>query len=96
MAQDFAVKQTTFTQRFSNAVIAFLAANDALVILCNEYATDGYGTGGANAITDAAVQSYLPAATALLLAESVGALNGSNAIQATVAANRGYLEMGRP
>jgi hypothetical protein len=96
MAQEWAVKQTTFTQRFSDAVVVFLAANDALAELCNEFSVDAYGTGGANALTDAAVQSYLPAATALIVAEAEGALAGSNQILATVTANRGYLELMRP
>ena len=93
---DWSVKQTTYTQRLSTAVDAFLAAADAVNVLCNEFATDAYGVGGANALTDAAVQSYLPATTALGVAEAVGALNGNNAILATIAANRGYLELMRP
>jgi hypothetical protein len=96
MSQNWAMKQTTFTQRLSEAVVSFLEAADTLNELCNEFATDAYGTGGANALTDAAVQSYLPAATALIVAEAEGALAGSNAILATIASNRGYLELMRP
>ena len=77
-------------------MVAALKAIDQLSLDCNEFATDAYGSGGANALTDVTVQTVLPAATALLVAEAVGVLNGASQILATVATNRGYLEMMRP
>lgn len=96
MPQNFGPKQAGWVTRFSSQVVALLTAADALQALCTEYADDTYGTGGANAITDAAVQSVLPAATAVQIAEAEGALAGASAVLATIASNRGFLEMARP
>jgi hypothetical protein len=96
MAQNFLVKQQNYLQRLSPAVVAFLAANDALQLLATEFSNDAYGSGGANALTDATVQTVLPAADAALVFSAVGALANANAILATVAANRQSLEMMRP
>lgn len=95
MAQNWSNKQLNFVSRFSSAVVAFLAAADTLNALCTEFAADGYGTGGPNALTDANVQQVLPAATALHVAEAEGIFAGPDMILSTVASNRGYLEMMR-
>jgi hypothetical protein len=96
MAQNWMPKQANWIQRFSDAVVGLLAYSDELTALCAEYSTETYGTGGANAITDAVAQSVLPASTALTIAQAEGAVIGSGAVVATVAANRGYLEAVRP
>jgi hypothetical protein len=67
-----------------------------LAELCNEFSTNGYGTGGANAITDAAAQAQLPATTALLVNEAEGSIAGTSQVLAIITANRGYLENMRP
>jgi len=96
MAQSWQQKKTNYLGRFGPAVVALMTDADNLTALCAEFANEGYGTGGANALTDADVQGVLPAATALQVAEAEGALAGANAILATIAANRGYLEVMRP
>lgn len=99
MAQVYTTKQQAWLNRWSGAVVELMANLDTLQSLANEFSQDAYGTGGANALTDAIVQGVLPAATALLVAESVGAVNGTNNLL-TVAGqgttNRAYLEMMRP
>lgn len=96
MAQNFVTKQAGWVQRFSSAVVDLMNTTDVLTELCNEFSVDTYGTGGANALTDAVVQGVLPAATALLVAEAEGTIAGTNQILAVIATNRGYLEMMRP
>lgn len=96
MAQVWTTKQQNYVNRFSNQVVQFLNAADALSALCTEFVDDQYGTGGANEIPDAAVQLALPAATSAQVAQAVGALNGASAILSVVTTNRGYLEMMRP
>jgi hypothetical protein len=93
MAQSFTAKQQNWIQRFSARVVDLLAANDALVALEAEFSVETYGTGGANALTDATVQGQLPAATAQLIWSSEGAVVS---ITNTIASNRGYLEPVRP
>jgi hypothetical protein len=66
MAQTFTAKKASFIQRYSTAVAGFLNVVDTLTLLDAEFSNDAYGTGGANAITDADVQSNLPASTAAL------------------------------
>ncbi len=96
MAQNWAVKQTTYVQRLSNEMVTFLASADRLTALYTEYVDDFYGTGGANALTDAAVQSYLPAATAALVASAAAVIGGTGGILPLISTDRGYLEMLRP
>ncbi len=99
MAQSFTLKQQQFIQRFSSASVALMAAVDAMQALAAEFASDAYGTGGANALTDAVVQGVLPAATALQVAEAVGTINGANqllSIAGQGSSGRAYLEMMRP
>ena len=83
-----------------------MANIDALEILCEQYTNNTFGTGGANAIADATVQTGnvagtgpLPAATALQVAEAVGIINGSGGLLSVIGdagTNRGYLENMRP
>src|SRR5271157_753037 len=101
MAQNWVPKQVNWIQRFSGNVVALMQIADQLTELCNEFADNQYGTGGANAITDAVVQTgsgnfSLPAATALTVAEAEGVCAGTNQILAVIATNRGYLENMRP
>lgn len=93
MAQSWITKQTGFAQRYVNAVQAILNDVDQLTLLNAEFTTDTYGSGGANQLTDAIVQTVLPALTAVLFDEAEGAIVN---ILATVASNRGYLEIMRP
>lgn len=99
MAQNFNPKQTAWLERFWPAVVQLMETADLLASLANEYSQDTYGTGGANAITDATVQGILPAATAAQVASAVGIINGSNELLSIVGQNtsgRGFLEMMRP
>jgi hypothetical protein len=66
MAQSLIAKQTSFVQRYAAAVQGLLAQVDALYLLNTEFADDAYGTGGANQIADAQVQTVLPASTSVL------------------------------
>jgi len=66
MAQDFTAKKNGFITRYSTLVSQFLTIVDSLQLADAEFANDAYGTGGANAITDADVQAVLPASTAAL------------------------------
>lgn len=66
MAQSWTAKQTSFVQRYANAVQGLLTVVDQLTLLDTEFSNDAYGTGGANAITDVIVQAVLPASTAAL------------------------------
>jgi hypothetical protein len=93
MAQVWTTKQQNFMSRFTVAVVNMLTASDALTALCTEFTDDFYGTGGANALTDAVVQTVIPAATAAQTASAEGAVVN---VLATVQTNRGYLEMMRP
>jgi hypothetical protein len=93
MSQVFTNKQQSFVQRMSNAAVALLAANDALVALTTEFTADFYGSGGANALTDTVVQTVLPASTAALFDSGEAAIV---AVLSTVSSNRGTLEMLRP
>jgi hypothetical protein len=96
MAQVWTTKQQNWVQRFSNATVNLLVAADQLSDLCNEFSVDAYGTGGANAISDATVQGILPAATALLVNEAEGAFIGTGGVYSVITSNRGYLESVRP
>lgn len=89
MAQVFTAKQTGFIQRYSGAVQSFLNIVDALTLLDAEFANDAYGTGGANQITDALVQTTLPASTAALFNSAEA---GVVAVLASVASYRSALE----
>lgn len=96
MAQEFGPKQQQWVFRFQEAVVKFLTDTDALIALTTEFNNDLYGSGGANALTDAVVQNVLPAATAAILFSAVGALENANAILAQVANSRQSLELMRP
>ena len=96
MAQVWTTKRQNWVSRFQQAVVNLMAEADTLTELCNEFTTNAYGTGGANAIVDAEAQAILPAATALLVAEAEGVLAGANNILPVIATNRAYLENMRP
>lgn len=66
MAQSFTAKQTAFVTKYASLVQQLLIVADQLALADTEFANDAYGTGGANVITDAVVQSVLPASTAAL------------------------------
>jgi hypothetical protein len=93
MPQVLTTKQTNFIQRYAAAAQQLLSAVDALTLLDTEFANDAYGTGGANALTDALVQTVLPASTAALF-------NSGEAdivtILTTVASVRSGIEWMRP
>jgi hypothetical protein len=96
MPQNFTPKQQTFLNTWVTQLLQFLNDADELGVLNNEWTANAFATGAnptSNNITDAVVQGPYPAATALVLNEAVGAVV---AIQATIAANRGYLEAMRP
>ncbi len=93
---DWTAKKQGYVRRLSGATVELMTLADKLQVLCTEFSNEFYGTGGANALADTDVQAVLPAATALQFAQAEGALAGANAILATIASNRGYLEMLRP
>lgn len=93
MAVSFTAKQTNFVQRYAAAVQALLSVVDQLSLMDAEFSNDTYGTGGANQITDIVVQAVLPATTAAQFNSAEGAVV---TILATVASNRGFLEVMRP
>ena len=93
MPDNWIPKQTTFATNYVSLVQAFLNIVDEFIAKNGEFSADGYGTGGQNAITDAVCQSVLPAMDAAAFNEAEGAMVS---ILATVASNRGYLEICRP
>lgn len=93
MAQNFTPKQSNYLSRLSDAVTQFLEDTDALIALAAEYQNDEYGSGAANALTDAVVQGVLPASTAALVFSGMGSFSNSGAILPTIAANRQTLEL---
>jgi hypothetical protein len=92
MAQNFVPKQTAFVAKYAGMVQGFLTLVDECTLYNAEFTNDAYGTGGANAITDAIVQDILPASTAAQFNSGEGAMV---TILATIATNRGYLEVFR-
>jgi hypothetical protein len=106
MSLNWVPKEVNWLTRWQTAIVNLLAAIDAANQLASEYTTDAYGTGGANAIIDATVQAGnaaangpMPSQTALTVAESVGIINGSGALNAQYGqggTSRGYLENMRP
>ena len=98
MAQNFVPKQNNWTSRWSQAITQLLADIDAAAELANEFSQDAYGPSGANAMADATVQNTLPAATAALVGEAVGMINGSGQVLSLIGqgtTGRAYLEMMR-
>ena len=89
MAQSWAAKQTGFTQTYSGQVNAFLDLIDYFTLANAEFTNDAYGSGGANALTDAIVQTVIPQATAAIFDSAEGAMV---TILTDVASLRGYLE----
>jgi len=89
MAQVWTTKQQNFLSRLNVAAVSLLAANDTLVGLQAEYVADQYGSGQANAFTDAVVQTVFPAGTAALL---FAAASTVGTITSTVSTNRSSLE----
>lgn len=96
MAVNLAPKQGEFSSAYAAALVALLGAADTLTGLNTQWGAMSYGTGGTNAITDAAVQAVLPGATAVQLNAAQFATAGSGLILAVIAANRGALEPLRP
>ena len=64
MAVSYTQKQTTWTQNYVAAVQTLMSIADTLGLLDAQFTNNAYGTGGAEAITDAVVQTVVPAATA--------------------------------
>jgi len=93
VAQVLTAKQTAFVQKYASQVQQFLTCADNLALSNAEFADDAYGTGGANQLTDAVVQTVLPASDAALFnsgeASIVTVLNA-------VASVRSSLEWFRP
>lgn len=93
MAQVFTTKEQNFINRFVPFVVSLMALADQGTPLTTEFSDETYGTGGANALTDATVQTVLPAVTAAQFASAEGAIV---TILAAIATNRGFLEVIRP
>ena len=99
MAQIIDSKCQNFVQRYSGAVVQLMNTLQALTSLKAEWDANGYATGAAAVggttwnITDAQVQTVLPAATAAMLNSAVGAVAS---IETTYNSNVGYLTVLRP
>jgi hypothetical protein len=99
MAQVIDTKAQGFVQRYSGAVQDFINIVNRLADLKAEWDAQGYATGAPAIqatsfnITDAQVQAVLPAATASMLNNAVGAVE---AIRTTVSQNTGYLYPMKP
>ena len=93
MAQVLTTKQTGFVQRYAGAVQTLLTVVDSLTLLDAEFANDAYGTGGANQLTDALVQTVIPASTAALFNSGEASVV---TILTSVASVRSALEWMRP
>jgi hypothetical protein len=93
MAQSFTVKQQNYAARLATFGVALMAMCDAGIPLTQEFADETYGTGGANAITDATIQALYPAITAAQFASAEGAIV---AILATYTSNRGFMQVFKP
>jgi hypothetical protein len=99
MAQSVTQKQSDFVARYSNAVVALIAARNALADLNAEWSANGYATGAPEVqgvgwnIPDSVVQLQLPACTAAMINSAVGA---TTSVIATVDSNMGYLIVLRP
>jgi hypothetical protein len=68
--------------------VNLLAANDALNALATEYTVDLYGSGQANAFTDAVVQTVISATTAV---QTYAAATGVGSVLTTVSTDRAGL-----
>lgn len=95
MAQDFTASQKKWATNFSNNVVGLMANVVAINDLFDQATADGYLTGGAQPITDATIQSVLPAATAAAMNTAMGAFKNANQISAIIATNRQSLELMR-
>ena len=93
MAQNLAPKEQGYVTRLSAAAVALLATADLCTSLTTEFTDDTYGTGGANALTDAVVQAVLPGATAAQVSSAEAALVS---VLSSISSNRGSLEFLRP
>jgi hypothetical protein len=93
---DFTAKQQNFISALTNAIIALQTANDACGQVAMEWNAMAYATGASptgNNITDAVANQIRPSLNASIINSAIGAIA---AVQATVAANAGYLEAMRP
>ncbi len=93
MAASLTAKQTNFVQRYAGAVQQLLTVVDSLTLLDAEFANDAYGTGGANQLTDAIVETVLPASTAALFNTGEASVV---TVLTSVASVRSSLEWMRP
>lgn len=89
MAQSFTAKQTAYIQNYAALCQQLLTIADQLALANTEFTNDFFGSGGANALTDAVVQSVLPDSTAALFFSGEAAV--VSALSA-IATNRGTLE----
>lgn len=89
MAQSDTAKQTQFVTAYASLCQQLLATVDQLGLMNTEFTNDTYGSGGANALTDAIVQAVLPDSTAALFDSGEAAVAS---ILTTVASFRGTLE----
>lgn len=93
MAASFTTKQANFVTKYASLAQQFLTVVDALGLANAEFADDAYGSGGANALTDAIVETVLPAATATTFDSAQASV--VTCLQA-VASVRSALEILRP
>lgn len=92
MAAVLTTKQQNFTQRYAAACQQMLTVADNLAVLNVEFTNDFYGSGGANALTDAVVEAVLPASSAAVFFAGEAQVA---TILAAIASNRGSIEFMR-
>lgn len=93
---DFTLKEQNFINAYTTAVTNILNANISLTNIVSQWNAMAYATGASpsgNNITDATAASVRPSLNALILNQAMGAIAS---VQATIAANLGYLEAIRP
>lgn len=93
---DLTSKQADMITAITDAVLLLLNADAAATLVATEWSAMAYATGASpsgNNITDSVAEAARPSLNALILNQSMGALAS---VQATIAANRGYLEAIRP
>jgi len=93
MAQSYTQQQVNWLTQFQQLAMQLLDIADRIDAKCTEYADQTFGSGGANALTDAVVQTVIPQATASQVWGAEGAVVN---VLATITSNRGYLEAIRP
>lgn len=93
MSVNFGPKDINWVTEFVALCKLITIAADTGAPVTNEFTDETFGNGGANALTDAAVQVVLPSQTAASVWAAEGAVVN---ILAAITTNRGYLDNMKP